>query len=68
MFVSNDWSRSRFSIDYKEKKTTEIIINTKFWNGVSYTVKVTSAIMKMLKLVYGDQHLVTYYIMMLWIE
>lgn len=60
--MSENWSKSKFSVDYKEKKAKEVIFKINFWNGVTYTLKITSPLEKMLNVVDGDKQPIMDYI------
>jgi len=55
MFTSEVWNRSKWAKEIKGKKACDTVLNTHFWNGVTYTLKVMGPLVRVLRLVDGEK-------------
>ncbi|KAK2664975.1 hypothetical protein Ddye_003549 [Dipteronia dyeriana] len=56
MFVSEKWTSSKYAKKKEGKEVRNIVLKNKhFWPSVVYAIKTTRPLIKVLRLVYGDQ-------------
>ncbi|GJZ07223.1 putative transcription factor/ chromatin remodeling BED-type(Zn) family protein [Tanacetum coccineum] len=55
MFTSDEWTQSKWAKTKNEKLAYSIVMSPSFWNGVNLCLKVISPLIKVLRLVDGDQ-------------
>ncbi|GKC98200.1 putative transcription factor/ chromatin remodeling BED-type(Zn) family protein [Tanacetum coccineum] len=55
MFTSDEWTQSKWAKTKNRKLAYSIIMSPSFWNGVNLCLKVISPLVKVLRLVDGDQ-------------
>ncbi|GJT77109.1 uncharacterized protein Tco_1043834 [Tanacetum coccineum] len=55
MFISEEWQSSKWSKETKGKKIAETVLDTHFWNNVSYILTAMGALVKVLRHVDGEQ-------------
>ncbi|XP_019432670.1 PREDICTED: uncharacterized protein LOC109339653 [Lupinus angustifolius] len=55
MFVSDEWTTNKLSIETKGKEATKIVLMPSFWKNVAYTMKVMGPLVKVLRLVDSEK-------------
>lgn len=55
MFISEEWQSSKWAKETKGKKIAETVLDTHFWNNVSYILTAMGPLVKVLRHVDGEQ-------------
>ncbi|XP_065621278.1 uncharacterized protein LOC136064046 [Quercus suber] len=55
MFTSKDWTRSKWAKELTKKRVAQTVLMPTFWNTVVYSLKVSSPIVRVLRLVDGEK-------------
>lgn len=55
MFISQEWTSSKWAKEAKGKRISEVILSTQFWNNVTYILIAMGPLVKTLRLVDGEQ-------------
>ncbi|KAF8411983.1 hypothetical protein HHK36_004542 [Tetracentron sinense] len=55
VFTCDEWNKSKWSRDVKGKKVMETVLSTTFWNNIVYAMKITAALVRVLRLVDGEK-------------
>ena len=55
MFTSLDWSDSKWEKEQKGKTIANIVLMPSFWNTIVFCLKVSSPLVRVLRLVHGEK-------------
>ncbi|XP_028062825.1 uncharacterized protein LOC114266138 [Camellia sinensis] len=55
MFTSEEWTTSKWAKEPQGKKTAQVILMPSFWNNVLYALKISSPLVRVLRLVDGER-------------
>jgi hypothetical protein len=55
MFISEDWTTSSWAREAQGKRVAAIVLSIQFWRNIVYSLKVSSPIVKVLRMVDGER-------------
>jgi hypothetical protein len=55
VFTSDEWLSSKWPRDVKGRMAEDTVLSTSFWNGVLYALKVSTPLVRVLRLVDGEK-------------
>ncbi|KAF8398741.1 hypothetical protein HHK36_014599 [Tetracentron sinense] len=55
VFTCDEWNKSKWSRDVKGNKVMETVLSTTFWNNIVYAMKITTPLVRVLRLVDGEK-------------